>query len=82
MCRSVLTLWAAPRFTLVDECIAAPGDELSFFAAEGFSYIVEGSADLINWQAIDTAVTGGDATVDRSYQVNGTLRFFRLRRTQ
>ncbi|MFP6872019.1 MAG: CAP domain-containing protein [Verrucomicrobiales bacterium] len=52
---------------------------LSFLAASGISYTIEGSADAKSWQAIELGIAGDGTTVTRSYPAAGARGFFRLR---
>ena len=58
------------------------GNTLNFTvsAEPGFLYRAEASEDLLSWELLDT-VLAEDATVEFSYLIDRTRRFYRFRRT-
>ena len=55
--------------------------EVRFNAANGVSYRIESSSDLIEWGIVETDIIGQSAVVTRFYSIeNQPMRYFRVRR--
>lgn len=55
--------------------------EFRFNAANGVSYRIEGSADLIQWSTIEANINGAGGMITRFYSTEGTpIRFYRWAR--
>lgn len=55
--------------------------EFRFNAANGVSYRIEGSTDLITWDTVETNIIGQSTVITRFYSIeNQPRRYFRVRR--
>ena len=61
---------------------AAGGNaQFRFLAGQGYTYSIEASANLVNWQTLETGIAGTGGTAWRDYPMQGApMRYFRARR--
>ena len=55
--------------------------QFRFLAEQGSTYSIEASANLMDWQTLETGITGTGGTAWRDYPMQGApMRYFRARR--
>ena len=61
---------------------AAGGNaQFRFLAGQGYTYSIEASANLVDWQTLETGIAGTGGTAWRDYPMQGApMRYFRARR--